>query len=188
MVPVQWYYAKGGAQLGPVEESELKAKISAGEVGPGDLVWREGMDDWTPAVQVAELVALPTQPAMAASAPGSAVSSPYAPPASQLTVQTSTVPMIPAPCGKATASMVLGICALCFSLCCSPVGLVLGILAVVFGFQANREIDHNPQLVPQRGKAKGGLIMGWIAIGLAVLSSVAGVVLNLTQFGNQFKS
>jgi len=55
MVPMQWYYAKGGTQLGPVEALELKARISAGEVGPGDLVWREGMGDWTPAGQVAEL-------------------------------------------------------------------------------------------------------------------------------------
>lgn len=80
---MQWYYAKGGAQLGPVEDSELRARIEAGEVGPGDLVWREGMGDWTPAGQVAELraVAAPVAGPAAPVAGTTAAASPYQPPA-----------------------------------------------------------------------------------------------------------
>jgi hypothetical protein len=73
---MQWYYAKGGAQMGPVAVEELKGKISAGEVGPTDLVWREGMGDWTPAGQVAELRALPEVP----SAPSVTAATPSAMP------------------------------------------------------------------------------------------------------------
>ncbi|MCU0795073.1 MAG: DUF4339 domain-containing protein [Akkermansiaceae bacterium] len=50
---IQWYYSKGGRQLGPVPESELSRLVASGEIQPEtDLVWREGMDDWKPAAQV----------------------------------------------------------------------------------------------------------------------------------------
>ena len=52
----QWYYAKGGRQLGPVPESELARLAASGGIDPAtDLVWREGMDDWKPANEIAEL-------------------------------------------------------------------------------------------------------------------------------------
>ena len=51
----QWYYAKDDEQHGPISESELQAMVTAGTVTAGDEVWREGMADWQPAGQVAEL-------------------------------------------------------------------------------------------------------------------------------------
>jgi len=53
----QWYYSKGGEQKGPVEQQELQRLLSTGEVQPGDLVWRDGLANWQPAHQVAELAA-----------------------------------------------------------------------------------------------------------------------------------
>jgi uncharacterized membrane protein len=48
-----WYYAADNAQKGPINESELKANLAANKI-PGDtLVWKDGMDNWTPANQVA---------------------------------------------------------------------------------------------------------------------------------------
>ncbi len=52
---MQWYYSKNGTQLGPVEESELRAKLGSGEISAADLVWRDGMSDWLAAARVAEL-------------------------------------------------------------------------------------------------------------------------------------
>ena len=52
---MQWYYSKHNTQLGPVGQDELLARIGSGEVGLTDLVWREGMVDWKPCGQVAEL-------------------------------------------------------------------------------------------------------------------------------------
>ncbi|MDB5292901.1 MAG: hypothetical protein JWL69_4142 [Phycisphaerales bacterium] len=51
----QWYYSQGGQQLGPVSEAQLQQMKSAGQVGPADLVWSEGMTDWLPAGQVPQL-------------------------------------------------------------------------------------------------------------------------------------
>ena len=44
-----WFYAKNDEQLGPVSTAELKKLAGAGELAPDDLVWREGLDDWSPA-------------------------------------------------------------------------------------------------------------------------------------------
>lgn len=83
---MQWYYSKNGTQLGPVAQGELISKLASGEVSPADLVWKDGMGDWIPASQVAELrttsAAAPvsTIPAESPATPYSAPASPYSPP------------------------------------------------------------------------------------------------------------
>src|SRR5574340_330337 len=52
MTPIEWYYAKGDRQLGPVSAVQLKQMAVAGEVRPDDLVWREGMENWIEARNV----------------------------------------------------------------------------------------------------------------------------------------
>lgn len=52
---VQWYYSEGGQRRGPVPAEQLKNLIAAGNVKPDTLVWKQGMAQWTPAGQVAEL-------------------------------------------------------------------------------------------------------------------------------------
>jgi len=49
MASPEWYYAKANKQHGPVSASELKKLVDQGELKPGDLVWREGLEDWIPA-------------------------------------------------------------------------------------------------------------------------------------------
>src|SRR5262245_35622980 len=56
-----WYYARGGAQTGPVSFDDLKAAVAAGKIGVEDLIWKEGTAEWIPARAVAGL--LPTPPA-----------------------------------------------------------------------------------------------------------------------------
>jgi hypothetical protein len=81
---MNWYYAKNGAQQGPLPTEELKTRIAMGEVSPTDLAWREGMADWLPVGQIAELKNQPTPaevPDFAPSSPVSAASpSPYSSP------------------------------------------------------------------------------------------------------------
>jgi len=55
MAPLDWYYAKGNKQHGPVSAAELKQLALRGELKPGDLVWCEKLDDWTPAKKVGGL-------------------------------------------------------------------------------------------------------------------------------------
>ena len=38
-----WLYNKDGQQFGPVSAEDLKRLAAAGELRPGDLVWKEGM-------------------------------------------------------------------------------------------------------------------------------------------------
>lgn len=42
-----WYYAKDGEQKGPITEEELNGLFSSGELTGDDLVWKEGMDEWS---------------------------------------------------------------------------------------------------------------------------------------------
>lgn len=52
----EWYYAKNGKQHGPVSPQELKRLANDGTLLSPDLVWKEGMDDWTPAGQIKGLL------------------------------------------------------------------------------------------------------------------------------------
>ncbi len=52
MAPIEWYYAQGNQQRGPVTAAELKLLADRGELSPDDLVWRAGMEDWIAARKV----------------------------------------------------------------------------------------------------------------------------------------
>lgn len=52
---MSWYYARQGAQVGPVSTEDLRAKIKQGEVVPSDLAWQEGMGSWKPVGEIPEL-------------------------------------------------------------------------------------------------------------------------------------
>ena len=52
MASAEWYYAKDNKQLGPVSAAQLKQLANSGALKPGQLVWREGMDEWVAASKV----------------------------------------------------------------------------------------------------------------------------------------
>ncbi|MCZ7647979.1 MAG: DUF2950 family protein [Planctomycetota bacterium] len=56
-MPASWFYAKGDSsdRKGPINIEDLKKLGASGYLAPGDLVWREGMESWTPFEQVPEL-------------------------------------------------------------------------------------------------------------------------------------
>jgi hypothetical protein len=43
---MDWFYAEGGRQVGPVPQSEFDRLVQAGTIQGDTLVWREGMPDW----------------------------------------------------------------------------------------------------------------------------------------------
>lgn len=53
-----WYFAKQGQQHGPISSQEVKANIQQGKIARGDLVWCEGMAEWTAAGRLQALAAL----------------------------------------------------------------------------------------------------------------------------------
>jgi predicted Zn finger-like uncharacterized protein len=53
-----WHVAIQDVPVGPMTRDELGRKIEAGAVSPESLCWREGMDDWRPVGELAELASL----------------------------------------------------------------------------------------------------------------------------------
>ena len=51
---MNWFYAIGGQQHGPVDDGQLDALIAASTVNPETLVWREGLANWQPLRQRSE--------------------------------------------------------------------------------------------------------------------------------------
>ena len=58
---MQWYYADGDKQVGPVSEEELIQLVTAGKIASETLVWHEGMGDWAAYGSLSEQPAAPTQ-------------------------------------------------------------------------------------------------------------------------------
>jgi hypothetical protein len=83
------------------------------------------------------------------------------------------VPPLDANNGLATASMILGIIAI-VSFWLYGLGVIAGIVGVILGHVALNQIRTVP--ASNRGMAVAGLIMGYIAIGIAVLC-VGGLIL-----------
>jgi uncharacterized membrane protein len=73
---------------------------------------------------------------------------------------------------------VLGIVGVVFALCCSLLGVILGVVALVLGNMATREIAASNGYQSGAGMAKAGRILGIIAIVLGVILLVLGLVLN----------
>ena len=71
--------------------------------------------------------------------------------------------------GKSTAALVLGILGLVFC------PLICSVLALVFGYQARREIDGSGGRLTGRGNATAGIVLGWI--GVVLVAAFIGLVI-----------
>lgn len=155
---MQWYYSKNNTQLGPVELAELAAKLASGEVAASDLVWREGMLDWVPAGQVAELRALaPAGGYPSAQAIGQTPLSPYAPPGAAY--------------GGADISTYLWQSIVVTLICCQP----FGIPAIVYAAKADA-FKFTGNLAEARAASDKARTWCWVSFGL-------GLVIQLLIFG-----
>jgi len=54
-----WYYAKDDEQHGPIAKEQLMEMVRTGMIGSSDLIWTQGMDDWSQADQVTGLFSPP---------------------------------------------------------------------------------------------------------------------------------
>ncbi len=163
---MNWFYAKNGSQQGPVETEALKAMLARGEISPNDLIWRDGMGDWTPAGRVAEIATAVASPA--------SEQTPYTPPAAaSYTAPTSYAApasyapgQLPPPAGLAIASMCCGIVSIV--ICCMPYfSVFLALAAVIVGHISQKKIKAN--LAGGSGMKTAGLITGYIGLVLAIL-------------------
>lgn len=176
---MNWYYAKNGAQQGPVALEDMKSRIAMGEIAPTDLAWREGMADWMPVSTIAELKIEPApprpeHPGMSPQAPVATSSpEPYrAPQATPSAAPAAYQGGQPPSQGLAVASLVCGILAL---VSCCIVGffnLPLVIAAIVTGHLAVSRINANPTAYSGKGMARGGLITGYLGLLGAIIVGV----------------
>jgi hypothetical protein len=51
----RWYYARDGQRQGPVSAETLRHLLETATVSSTTLVWRQGMPDWAPLADVADL-------------------------------------------------------------------------------------------------------------------------------------
>lgn len=72
--------------------------------------------------------------------------------------------------GMGIAAMVLGLLGL---VCVLP--LIGSILGIIFGMIGLRKVDEG--LADNRGMAQAGLVMGWVGVGLFILSCIAALVI-----------
>lgn len=56
MADAIWYVGVRGERKGPFSEDDIKGMIQKGEISPRDVVWKEGMDNWKPAIEVEPFV------------------------------------------------------------------------------------------------------------------------------------
>ncbi|NLF73556.1 MAG: DUF4339 domain-containing protein [Candidatus Anammoximicrobium sp.] len=80
MAEAVWFFADGDVERGPVTEAQLRALIGTGNLTPESLIWKEGMDYWTPAGEIPGLFDQPgpatPPPTPAAPAAGEAKAKP----------------------------------------------------------------------------------------------------------------
>ncbi len=146
----EWFYTRGGEELGPVTTAQIKQLIGIGEVVADDYVWMEGLANWQRVTDTPEfarqLAPQGNFRLTTAATPAGAVS-----------------PM-------AVASLVLGL--LGFT-------IIGAILAIVFGHVAQAQIRQSRGLLEGKGLALAGLIMGYLVIVPSVIVGIVYVAIML---------
>ena len=84
---------------------------------------------------------------------------------------------------KAVVALVVGLISPILGLCCAFFGLV-GIVAVVLGRQAQKEIVGSGGMLTGAGMAKAGVVLGIIGAVLGVVMTILNVVLLTSGDGN----
>src|SRR5262245_30843300 len=131
MTDTLWYYATGDEQFGPVPLAELKQLVEAGKLSPDDLLWREGMDAWMPAMNLRALFEqdrMPPGPAgPAAPAPALARQRPLESEAPRIRPPDSSATARTPPAGHSLPPLIRGVQLVLWAVCVLVVlvGLVL---------------------------------------------------------------
>ncbi len=154
---MEWYFAKHGKQEGPVDLASLQGKLQSGEIAPTDLVWKEGMAEWTPAGEVPELATAPAASSLAAPSAGGVAAGP-------VVRQAAPVAHAPVPNFLVPAILVT-------IFCCWP----FGIPAIVFAAKVDGLVSRGDIAGAQYASDQAKMWC-WIAGGLGVLANILVVV------------
>ncbi|RBP47222.1 uncharacterized protein DUF4190 [Roseimicrobium gellanilyticum] len=170
---MQYHVGRDGQQFGQFTEEEIRQGLEGGRFLPSDLVWRDGMPQWKPLIEVfgfAAAAAL-SAPMVSSHPAGVPVTGGYPQPPNYQNVGVGIMPMS----GMCVASMVLGIISLISFLGC-PVAVILGVPGVICGHMGLAEIRRSGNNMQGRGMGIAGLIMNYLAIALGVAVTLFVVV------------
>ena len=167
---MNWFYAKNGSQQGPVATEALKAMLARGEISPSDLIWRDGMSDWTPAGRVAEISSVAAHPSIDVAPYNSPAPASYSAPTSYAATSSYSLGQLPPSQGLAVASMCCGIGSIVLSCCIPYISIFAAIAAIILGHKATTKIKANQ--ASGAGMAKAGLITGYIGLVTSLLMLV----------------
>jgi hypothetical protein len=165
---MEWYYAVGEQQLGPISQQELQQKLSSGGLPTDTLVWKEGMGDWLAANTVSELappanstVASPVVSSPATTvAPGSGYRQPNQ----------------PIPVGTVPTYLWQSIC--CVIFCCWP----FAIPGIVFAVKVNPALAVGNLAEAQRNSDQAKMWC-WISFGIGLLFIIVAFIAGMLEEG-----
>lgn len=152
-----YHLSRNGQPTGTCSKDEATARYARGEILPTDLVWCEGMANWTPASQV--FGAATPQPAAAPAAP-----TPLPPPVSS--PQTLPRP-VAGDVGRPPNYLVWAILATIF--CCIPFGIV----AIVFAAQVDSKWSKGDTAGAEQA-SRNAKTWCWVTAGTGLALNVIG--------------
>lgn len=167
----QWYYGKNGEQQGPVDIETIRSMLASGQLAQGDLVWKEGMANWTAISQIPDFTSQTQNQNVHQGGQGGYNTGGYQP------VQPGYFtpdPQAAAIEKKATTAMILGIISIVTCIC-PLAGIGCGIPAIIMGFAAKN--------APNKSQATAGIICGSVGIVLSIINAIAGVIMQLNKTG-----
>lgn len=88
--------------------------------------------------------------------------------------------------GMATAALVLGIVSIVMGFF-GWIGIICGLLAIIFAVIAKKKIKENPALASSKGAATGGLVMGIIGLIIGIAITVIAIMF-VKAVANEFDS
>lgn len=168
---MKYRVARNGSELGEFSEDEIKSGLSSGNFLPGDLGWREGMQEWK------GLGLLFPAEGDASSFTGSStgIPAPAVPPpvfsTGQSIISDSYASQPATNAGLAIAALVIGIASL---VTCGMLG-VGALAAIICGHIALSKITKSQGALKGRGMAMAGLMMGYVSIVLLVILIIVSI-------------
>lgn len=177
----QWYYGKNGEQQGPVDIETIRSMLASGQLAQSDLVWKEGMANWTAINQVTEFASQTPNQNFNQGGQGGYQQGGYQQGGFQGASHYQPTPGDPTKNGMAITSMILGIVSVlggCF--CFGILGYGCGIAAIILSRPGAQS--------QQPGMAKAGLICGIIGIVFGLISLVIGVLMMMNVIANPYQN
>lgn len=147
---------RNGLTIGSYEDAQIQAMLSAGNLLPTDVAWKQGMPEWKP---LAVLFPGATPPAMPGSTPPvlPAGFHPGTQPAAPQPQSPHPVLAMVVPIGRSGWAITAGYCGLLSMI------FFMAPFAILFGILAIRDIKKNPEKLGL-GRAWFGIIAGAISI------------------------